>query len=217
MERPRERLAKLGVEALSTQELLELLLGRGIKGESVIVTAHKLLSQFKNLQGLSGASLEELCTVHGVGIAKAAQIKAALEMGKRLHSYPLQEKKGPVKNAEDAVKLVQGELAGKKKEHFLALHLDIRSRLISVSKVSIGSLSSSIVHPREAFKEAIAASAATVIFVHNHPSGDVQPSDDDIEITRRLVKAGELLNIEVLDHIIVGDKGFLSMKAKKLF
>ncbi|MDP2719343.1 MAG: DNA repair protein RadC, partial [Dehalococcoidia bacterium] len=191
-ERPRERLLKLGVEALSTQELLEVLLGRGIRGESVIVTAHRLLSRFKNIQGLSDASMEELCEINGIGTAKAAQIKAALEMGKRLHNHPAQEKKGPVKSAEDAVNLVRGDLAGKKKEHFLALHLDIRNRVIGMAKVSIGSLNSSIVHPREAFREAIAASAAAIIFVHNHPSGDVQPSDDDIEITKRLAKAGEI-------------------------
>jgi DNA repair protein RadC len=216
-ERPRERLAKLGSEALSTQELLQVLIGRGVRGESVIVTAQRLLSQFGTLKGIAEASLEELCKVKGIRIAKAAQIKAALEIGKRLYHYPEDDGKSPVTTAEDAVNLVRGELVGKKKEYFLAMYLDTRNRVINTSRVSIGSLNSSIVHPREAFREAIAAAAAAVIFVHNHPSGDLQPSDDDIAITKRLAKAGEVIGIEVLDHIIVGDSGFLSMKAKGLF
>lgn len=215
-DRPRERLARLGAEALSTQELLEVLLGRGSPGESVIVIAQKLISDFGSPKGLASASFEELRARKGIGMAKAAQIKAALEIGRRLQSDSEEEKKGPIKSAEDAVKVLQRELAGKKKEHFCTIYLDARNRVIGTSRVSMGSLTSSVVHPREAFTEAIAASAVSVIFVHNHPSGDVQPSDDDIEITRRLVKAGEVVGIEVLDHIIVGDKDFLSMKARKM-
>lgn len=215
-ERPRERLAKFGAEALSTQELLAVLLGRGTRGESIMVMVQRLLADFGGPKGLAQASFEELRARKGIGMAKAAQIKAAVEIGRRLQSYPDEEKKGPITNADDAVKVLQRELADKKKEHFCTIYLDARNRVIDTSRVSIGSLTSSVVHPREAFTEAIASKAASIIFVHNHPSGDVQPSDDDIEITRRLVKAGEVLGIEVLDHIIVGGKDSLSMKAKRI-
>ena len=171
-ERPRERLQRFGVEALSAQEILALLLGRGIAGESVTVTAQRLLSQFGNLRGIAGASVEELSPVRGIGLAKAAQIKAAFELANRLEDYPETGKKALVKTPEDIVALVKGRLKDKKKEHFLALLLDTRGQLIKTAEISVGSLDSSIVHPREVFKEAISASAASIIFVHNHPSGD---------------------------------------------
>lgn len=216
-ERPRERLLHLGVEALSSAEILALLLGRGIKGESVMVTAQRLLSRFGSLNGLASASLEELCEVRGIGLAKASQLKAAFELSRRLENSAVAEKKVTIRNPEDIVRAVKGRLKGKKKEHFLTLLLDTRNQLLNVVPVSIGSLDTSIVHPREAFKEAISASAAAVVFAHNHPSGDPQPSAEDIKLTQRLVKAGEILGIEVLDHIIIGDKEYLSMKSKSLF
>ncbi|MGQ9545831.1 MAG: RadC family protein [Dehalococcoidia bacterium] len=216
-DRPRERLLKLGSEALSAQEVLALILGRGIKGESVMVTSQKLLSQFGSLKGVANASVEELTQVRGIGPAKAAQIKAALELSKRLEA-DISEKPQPiVKSPEDVVAVVRGRLKGKKREHFLVLCLDTRNKLINCRPVSIGSLDSSIVHPREAFKEAVFASAASVIFVHNHPSGDPEPSKEDIELTKRLAKAGEIMGIDVLDHVIVCDKSYLSLKAKNLF
>ena len=122
-----------------------------------------------------------------------------------------------VKTPDDIVGVVRGRLKGKKKEHFLAVLLDTRGRLIKVSEISVGSLDTSIVHPREAFKEAISASAASVIFVHNHPSGDPEASEDDIKLTKRLAEAGEIMGIDVLDHIIIGDKEHLSLKRKDLF
>jgi len=216
-ERPRERLLKLGSEALSAQEILALLLGRGVRGESVMVTAQRLLSRFGNLNRIANASVEELTEINGIGPAKAAQIKAAVELSKRLES-PVQEGEKPVlKSPVDVVKLIKMKLKGKKKEHFLVLCLDNRNHLINCKSVSVGSLDTSVVHPREVFKEAITASAASVIFAHNHPSGDPEPSEEDIELTKRLVKAGEIIGIDVLDHIIVCDKGYLSLKAKNLF
>jgi DNA repair protein RadC len=216
-ERPRERLQKLGAEALSAQEILAVILGRGVAGESVMVTAQRLLSQFGNLKGIADASVEELSQVRGIGIAKAAQIKAAFELSSRLDGYSQAGDKPVVKTPEDVNILVKARLRGKKKEYFLALLLDTRNQLIKVSEIAVGSLDSSIVHPREVFKEAISASAAAVVFVHNHPSGDATASEDDIKLTKRLAEAGELVGIEVLDHIIIGDKKFLSLKREGLF
>jgi DNA repair protein RadC len=215
-ERPRERLSKLGGEALSSQEILALILGRGIKGESVIVTAQKLLSRFGNLKNLASASIEELTQIKGIGPAKAAQIKATFELSKRLENSSSDGMKITVKSPEDVVKTARTLLKGKKKEHFLVICLDTRNHLIKTSTVSIGSLDCSIVHPREVFKDAISSSAASVIFIHNHPSGDPTPSEDDIKMTKRLIEAGEIIGIEVLDHIIVCDSQHLSMKGKNL-
>ncbi len=216
-DRPRERLQRLGVEALSAQEILALILGRGIAGESVMVTAQRLLSQFGGLKGITGASLEELSQVRGIGIAKASQIKAAVELASRVEGYSESAGKTSVKTPEDVAGLVQGRLKGKKKEYFLALLLDTRNQLIRVAEISVGSLDSSIVHPREVFKEAISASAAAVIFVHNHPSGDTEASEDDIRLTKRLAEAGEIVGIDVLDHIIIGGKNYVSLKKEGLF
>jgi DNA repair protein RadC len=216
-ERPRERLQKLGVEALSAQEILAVILGRGVSGESVMVTAQRLLSRFGSLKGLAQASVEELSQVRGIGLAKAAQLKAAFELASRVEGYAQAEDKPVVKTPEDVVSLVGSRLKGKKKEYFLAILLDTRSQLIKVAEISIGSLEASIVHPREVFKEAISASAASVIFAHNHPSGVSEASEDDINLTKRLAKAGEIVGIDVLDHIIIGDNSYLSLKREELF
>ncbi len=216
-ERPRERLQKLGVEALSAQEILAVILGRGVSGESVMVTAQRLLSQFGSLKGIADASVEELSGVKGIGLAKAAQLKAAFELSSRLEGYAQVGDKPVAKTPEDVASLVGARLKGKKKEFFLALLLDTRNQLIRVAEIAIGSLDTSIVHPREVFKEAISASAAAVILVHNHPSGDPQASEDDIKLTKRLADVGELLGIEVLDHIIIGDRRFFSLKREGLF
>jgi DNA repair protein RadC len=216
-ERPRERLQKFGPEALSAQEILALILGRGIAGESVMVTAQRLLSQFGSLKGIAGATPEELSKIKGIGLAEACQIKAAFELPNRIEGPEQSAKKPVLKTPEDVVALVQSRLKNKKKEYFLALLLDTRNQLIKVAEVSVGSLDSSIVHPREVFKEAVVASAASAIFAHNHPSGDPRASDDDIRLTKRLAEAGEIMGIEILDHIILGDKSFLSLKREGLF
>jgi DNA repair protein RadC len=216
-ERPRERLLKLGSEALSAQEVLALILGRGTKGESVMVTSQNLLSRFRSLKGVANASIEELSQMRGIGPAKAAQIKAALELSRRLEADVDERPKPILKSPEDVAAMMRSKLKGKKKEHFWVVCLDTRNRLIECKQVSIGSLDTSIVHPREVFKEAVSCSAASVIFVHNHPSGDPEPSKEDVELTKRLVKAGEIVGIDVLDHIIVCDKTYLSLKAKNLF
>jgi DNA repair protein RadC len=216
-DRPRERLQRLGVEALSAQEILAVILGRGISGESVMVTAQRLLSQFGGLKGISNASLEELSSIKGIGIAKAAQIKAAVELANRVDGYSETTTRPVVKTPEDVAALVKGRLKEKKREYFLAVLLDTRNQLIRTAEISIGSLDSSIVHPREVFKEAISASAAAVIFVHNHPSGDTEASEDDISLTKRLAEAGEIVGIDVLDHVIIGGRAFRSLKREGLF
>ena len=170
-ERPRERLVKFGEHALSAQELLQLILGRGIAGESVVVTAQKLLTQFGSLQKLAEASIEELSLIKGIGLAKAAQIKAAFEIGRRLSTQTAPYKSTELTAPEKVYRLIKSKLKDYHKEHFYIIVLN--SRNWSIAEVSIGSLNASIVHPREVFAEAIKNKAASVIFVHNHPSGDL--------------------------------------------
>ena len=213
-ERPRERLQKFGAETLSAQELLALILGRGIAGESVMVTTQRLLSTFGNIKAISEASLEELSEVRGIGLAKAAQIKAAFELAKR--SDEAIEEKILIKSSEDVAKLVRPKLKDKKKEYFLILSLDSRNNLIKTSEISTGGLNANIVHPREIFKEAIQSLANSVVLIHNHPSGDATPSKDDIEITKQLMDAGEMIGITILDHIVIGNQDYKSMKDKEL-
>lgn len=211
-ERPRERLQKLGPEALSFQELLALILGRGIKGESVMVTAQRILSAFGNVKKISQASLEELSSVKGIGPAKAAQIKAVFELAKRKEEDT--EEKITIRTSKDVVKLVRPGLKDKKKEHFLVLSMDTRNSLIRMCNISIGTLDSNLVHPREVFKEAIQSLASSIILVHNHPSGNPEPSDADIEITKRITETGSIIGIDILDHIIIARDTFYSFKEK---
>ncbi len=211
-ERPRERLTRLGAEALSEAELLACVLGRGIAGESVLVSAARLLKTFGTLRGIAEASVEQLAKVYGIGPAKAVQLKAVVELARRL-CLSSNGHRPVVENEQVAADLVRPHLADKTKEHFVALLLDNRHRLIRLSPIAIGSLSATLVHPRELFKEAIAASAAAVIVAHNHPSGDPAPSAQDLEMTSRLMEAGTLLGIEVLDHLIVGANAVVSLKA----
>ncbi|MBI2857534.1 MAG: DNA repair protein RadC [Chloroflexi bacterium] len=215
-DRPRERMQQYGADKLSAPEILALILGRGIAGESVMVTAQRLLSRFNDLKGIAAASLDELSEVKGIGLAKACQLKAACELANRLQGNSADDRT-VVKTPEDVHGVIQARLKGQKREHFLALLLDTRGRLIRTAEVSVGSLDSSIVHPREVFKEAVLASAASVIFAHNHPSGDTEASQDDIALTNRLAQAGELMGIAVLDHVIIADAKFFSLKRAGLF
>lgn len=217
-ERPRERLLRVGPESMGLVELLAIILRSGAKGDSVLMTAQKLLSEFGNLHSIAQASVAEMCRVRGIGKAKAVQIKAALELGRRVDDpdYRPDGPGKPVQTPEEAYKSMQSKLSGKKKEHFYVLCLNTRGRVNDTRQVSIGNLDSSLVHPREVFKDAISTYASTVIFVHNHPSGDLEPSAEDIHLTKRLVEAGELLGIPVIDHIIVSDRGYTSLKSRNL-
>ena len=211
-ERPRERLQKHGAEALSSQELIALILGRGIKGESVMVTAQRLLSRFGNIMGIFSASIEELSSVKGIGIAKASQIKALFELARRKDGHD--EEQIQIKSHQDVIKVVRQQLKDKKKEHFLILCLDTRNNLIKIGNISTGTLDANLVHPREVFKEAIQSLASSIILVHNHPSGNPEPSDADIDITKRILETGKIIGIDVLDHIIIAENKSLSFKEK---
>jgi DNA repair protein RadC len=214
-ERPRERLKQFGPEALSAQELLALIIGRGVSKRSVITIAQELLSRFGNIKAISEATLEELSQIKGIGFAKAAQIKACFELGKRQDLEP-ELKDFDIKDPQSVIKAIRASIKDKAKEHFKLILLNSRNKIIGISTVSIGSLNASIVHPREVFKDAIMHNANSVILAHNHPSGDPEPSEDDLIITKRLTESGKLLGIEVIDHIIIVKNGFLSFKEKGL-
>ena len=209
-ERPRERLVKFGEQALSAQELLQLILGSGVAGESVAITAQKLLSQFGSLQKLAEASIEELSSIKGIGLAKAAQIKAAFEIGHRLSTQTASYKSKELTNPEKGFKFMRSKIKDYKKERLYAIALNTRGW--TVNEISVGALDSSMAHPREAFSEAIKSNASSVIFVHNHPSGDPEPSEEDLILTKRLVESGKILGIEVVDHIIITKTNFLSIQ-----
>jgi DNA repair protein RadC len=215
-ERPRERLQRLGVENLSSQEILSVVLGRGIAGESVTVTAQRLLDKFESIQRLAEASVEELSGIRGIGLAKACQIKAAFELANRWDKAVRCQNKACIKTPDDAYNELKGKSRGKQKEYFWAIFLNTRNQIIKTVEISVGSLDSSIVHPRELFKEAIAASAASVIVAHNHPSGNPEASQDDIKLSKRLKESGDLVGIEVVDHIIIGDGKYISLKREGL-
>ncbi|GAB7386554.1 DNA repair protein RadC [Bacillaceae bacterium] len=212
-ERPRERMLRHGAGVLSNAELLAILLRTGSNDESVLTLAHRILAETGGLRGLIEASLDELMNLKGVGPAKAIQIKAALEMGNRMMKATLGERY-TIRSPKDAANYMMEELRYLTKEQFVCLFLNTKNQVIGQSTVFVGSLDSSIVHPREIFKEAIRRSSASIICLHNHPSGDPTPSREDIAVTRRLVEAGEIIGIEVLDHVIVGDGRYTSLKEK---
>jgi DNA repair protein RadC len=216
--RPRERLQKYGPEKLSDQELLMTVIGSGGRSKPVFEIVNELLKQFGNLRSIANASVEELYQIKGISFAKATQIKAALELGQRIIGRPSEEENTPpvIITPQDVEVLLKNKLRDKKKEYFIIICLDTRNRLIRDADISIGTLNASLVHPREVFKEAISASAASIIIAHNHPSGDPTPSDDDIKLTKRLIEAGKLVDIEVLDHIIITSQKSLSMKQLKI-
>ncbi|MFH1227386.1 MAG: DNA repair protein RadC [Planctomycetota bacterium] len=218
-ERPRERLKALGADKLSVGELLAIILSSGTKGEPVTQLAQRLLAKFgNNIQGLSEASVEELCQIPGIGPAKAIKIKSALELGRRLIRFEDPAKIDIMGNPDHAISFVYPDLYDKKEERFYLIIINSRNRIIGKEEISKGSINASIVEPREVFGTAIRANAASVIFAHNHPSGDPAPSAEDINITRKLVAGGKLLNIEVIDHVIItrNRNKCLSFKQEKL-
>ncbi|QQZ10716.1 RadC family protein [Heyndrickxia vini] len=212
-ERPRERLVKNGAKSLSNQELLAILLRTGTKEESVIQMANKLLNNFEGLRLLKDASLEEIMAVKGIGYAKAVQILAAVEIGRRIGNLTYQDRY-VIRSPEDGANYVMNDMRFLSQEHFVCLYLNTKNQVLHQQTIFIGSLNASIVHPREVFKEAFRRSAASIICLHNHPSGDPAPSREDIEVTKRLVECGKLIGIDILDHIIIGDKKFVSLKEK---
>lgn len=212
-ERPRERLIQSGDEHLTDAELLGIIIRDGTLNYSAVDLAQKLLTEYGDFRGLSMASIGELCEIKGIGPARAAQIKASLAIAKRFSTIPIKPSQ-QFKRSKDIFDHFHERLRGQKQEIFLSILLDSKNRIIKEQTVSSGSLTSSIVHPREVFKSAIKESAAAVIFVHNHPSGDPEPSKEDIFTTNRLLEAGNIVGIKVLDHIIVGNGNFVSFKDK---
>lgn len=216
-ERPREKLLKRGADTLSDAELLALILGTGdaVSGKSALDLGRELLTEFGDLRTLAKATASEICRIKGAGPAKAACIKAALELAGRFQTRRLENQEKfttPLQIFEH----YHYAYRDRRKEYFLVLLLDGKNRIVRELQVSEGSLNQSIVHPREVFSQAVRESAAAVILVHNHPTGDPTPSREDLEITRRLKDAGDLMGIKVLDHIIIGDGSFLSFASKGL-
>ncbi|MBS4024999.1 MAG: DNA repair protein RadC [Clostridia bacterium] len=213
--RPRERLIALGAETLPTSELLAIIIGSGNKEDSAIALAYRLLSLPGGLSQLATASVEEIQEIRGIGPAKACQVKAALELAKRLAALG-GESRPVIRSPQDIAALVLEEMRSLDREHFKTLALNTKNQVLAIETVSIGSLNSSIVHPREVFKNPIKRSAAAIVLVHNHPSGDPTPSSEDVAVTKRLIEAGKILGVEVLDHLVTGNKGYISLREKNL-
>lgn len=214
-ERPREKLLAAGAAALSNTELLAILLRTGVKEGSVLHVAEEVLTLYreKGILAIAQMSARELSGIKGVGLAKAATILAAVELGRRL-AMKEAARQAIVHGPEDAAHYAMPRLRFERKEHFAALLLNTKNHVLAMPVISVGSLTASIVHPREVFQAAIAHAAASMILVHNHPSGDPTPSSEDIAVTRRMVEAGKVMDIPVLDHIILGDDKFISLKEK---
>ncbi|MDM5285609.1 DNA repair protein RadC [Peribacillus frigoritolerans] len=212
-ERPRERFLQDGPQSLSNQELLALLLRTGSREESVLQLSGRLINSFKGLRLLKEASVEELTVIKGIGEAKAIQILASVELGRRINNLNDQDRY-VIRSPEDGANYCMEEMRFLSQEHFVCLYLNTKNQVLQKTTVFIGSLNASIVHPREVFKEAFKRSAASIICLHNHPSGDPSPSREDIEVTKRLVECGKIIGIEVLDHIIIGEQKYVSLKEK---
>lgn len=214
-ERPRERLHAYGPQALTTAELIAILIRVGNGERSAVSLGEFLLAEFGSIQGVATATLEQLAAVKGLGAAKAAQIKAAIEFGNRLALFT-EDARPSIGGPRDVANLLMPDLRYQKKEHLKSLLMNTKNRVLAIKTVSIGDLSSSIVHPREVFKDAVVASAASIIVAHNHPSGDPTPSSEDVAVTKRLIQAGEIMGIDLLDHIVLGDGVFVSLKERGL-
>ncbi|WP_368488546.1 DNA repair protein RadC [Clostridium sp. BJN0013] len=212
-ERPRERLFRYGSEALSNPELLAVILGTGIKGENIVSLSNRIIKNNGGLNGVFNSDLEDFMSISGVGKAKAAKIVAMVELSKRFKSYRDGDNYR-ICSPKDAAVLVMEEMRGMKQEHLKVILLNTKNMVIGIKNVFIGSLNSSIVHPREIFFYAIKKNSASIILCHNHPSGDPSPSNEDVNVTFRLKKCGELLGIQLVDHLIIGNGIFISLKEK---
>jgi DNA repair protein RadC len=212
-ERPRERLLSAGPGSLSSTELLAVLLGTGTRGASAAELAAGLLGAFGSLEALSQARPEELARQSGIGPSRACALLAAFELGRRLHAAP-PARRPVIRTPRDVAALMGPQMRHLDREHFRAVLLNTRHEVLEVAAVAVGGLDAAPIHPREVFKEAIRRSAAAVILVHNHPSGEPEPSGDDLRITTRLQQAGRVVGIEVLDHVIIGDGRFVSLRER---
>lgn len=214
-ERPRERMLQFGPGALSHAELLAVMLRTGTYAESAVRLGQRLLREAGSLRNLVDMSVEQLTAIKGVGPAKALQIQAGIELGRRLARSAMEERV-TIRSPQEAAGYVMEDMRYLQKEHFICLFLNTKNQVIGQETLSMGSLNASIVHPREVFRAAIKRSSASIICAHNHPSGDPTPSPEDIEITGRLAEAGRIIGIELLDHIVIGDRRFVSLKEKGL-
>lgn len=214
-DRPRERLANLGPQALTNAELLAILLRVGVAGESAVQVGQRLLQKFSGLGGLHRAPFRDLMSQRGLGEAKAAQIKAAIELGRRL-SLESPDERPMINSPADAAALVQYDMSALEQEHLRVVLLDRRNRVLETAEVYKGSVNSSQIRIGEVFKEAIRKNASALIVIHNHPSGDPTPSPDDVAVTRAIVQAGKLLDVDVLDHLVIGHGRWISLKERGL-
>lgn len=213
-ERPRERLARLGSKSLSNAELLAILIGSGVEGENAVQVAQRLLDTFDGVTGLHRANFDEVCAQHGIGTARTAAIKAALELGFRMKLETIDRVK--IQSPDDAAYLILDEMSALEQEELWVMQLNTRNHYMTTDTVYRGSLNSSQVRVGELFKGAVRRNAATIIVAHNHPSGDPTPSPDDVAVTRAIIEAGKLLDIEVLDHLVIGGGQFVSLKQRGL-
>jgi DNA repair protein RadC len=214
-DRPRERLAVMGPSVLSNAELIAILLRSGLEGLNAVQLAQGLLLEIGGLSGLHAIPFDGLCDQRGIGPAKAAQLKAAVELGRRL-AAATPEERPIIQSPDEAAALLLYEMGALEQEHLRVLLLDTRNRLIRLVEVYRGSLNSSVIRIGEVFRDAVRLNSAALIVAHNHPSGDPTPSPDDVQVTRAIVEAGKLLDIEVLDHLVIGKNRFVSLKSKGL-
>lgn len=214
-ERPRERLLHVGAGALSTAELMAIILRVGVGGENVLAVSQRLLTRFNGLAGLARAGVSELTAERGIGEAKVAQLKAALELGRRLLVTSPAERP-QVRSPADAAQLLMAEMSLLEQEHLRLVLLDTKNHVLSLPTVYVGSLNTNLIRIGELFRHALKENCAAVIVVHNHPSGDPTPSPEDVIVTRKIVEGGQMLDIEVLDHLIIGRGRFVSLKERGL-
>lgn len=214
-DRPRERLWSMGPEFLSNAELLAIILRNGFREKSALQMAQEILQHCgeDGIVGMNKLSAGDLRQMKGIGEAKAAELMAAIELGKRMSRHGLRHRM-IITSPDDAAEYAMPRFRYEQREHFAVILLNIKNHVLSMPVISIGSLTTSVVHPREVFKAALQQAAAALILVHNHPSGDPSPSRDDILTTKRLVEAGKLMDVPVLDHIIIGNDNYISLKEK---